>query len=210
MLVLNVYSMMYGALLMHGIATCWVDRFSGLRQYDLSLDGQEDIPLGDTAYKTAELAGRIKRDAYEHYLLLQEFVDQMGQMWSPALTVIFITSMTFIVYCLYTIIAVDNIDAFLWAWVGSCGVYAILLSVYCMAYANSSMNALVKCFRNGATPGDFCVIGGRESWLAFVDSAPAYWMIFGFAITYGVLYSAIGTFSAAFIGTIVLYVSSAL
>ena len=65
------------------------------------------------------------------------------------------------------------------------------------------MNTIVTCFRTGSTPADFDILGGRDVWMGYVNEEPAYWRLFGVAITWGVLYSTIGTLSAAFVGTAV-------
>ena len=98
--------------MMHAMATCWVDRFSALRQYKETPEDDENIVVGETIYSRKLLIERIERDSYEHYLLIQQFVTQASVLWTPLLLTIDITSVIFITYCLYTIIFVDYIFFF--------------------------------------------------------------------------------------------------
>ena len=201
-----VIGMLYGALILHELATCWVERYSGLRKYNSKVieENTENDTLvidGLTTCSRSLTVHRIERDAYEHYLFIQEFVTQNSNNWSPFLLLLIFVSGGFVSFCLYFILTVKNVTLLSWIWICVICIFTILFPIYCMAYANNAMNTIVTCFRTGSTPADYDILGGRDVWMNYVNEEPAYWRLFGVAITWGVLYSTIGTLSAAFVGT---------
>ena len=59
-----------------------------------------------------------------------------------------------------------------------------------------------------AAPEDFSVLGGRDSWLQYLEKVPAIWTIYGVLITWDRLTGLLWT-TVAGIGAIVISVASA-
>ena len=66
-----------------------------------------------------------------------------------------------------------------------------LYPVYCLAYANGAIETIRDSFVYQCSPGNYDVIGGRDVWISYLEESPAYWTIFGYALTWNVLYSVI-------------------
>ena len=213
---LSMAGMWYGAMLMRSLCDCWVNRYSGLRLYSSAEDefnyddecvvlqcasaGRADAGRdADTTYPLRLLKQRIQRDAYEHYLFIQQFVGQASALFSPLLLVIELTFLAFIaivVYSLFTIVGnYQNPNLmFVWVWLLVWCAVMCLFPIYTMASANESVQKISACFKRSSTPADFEVLGGREEWATYLADTPAYWTIFGVPITVAVLYSMVGTF----------------
>ena len=75
-----------------------------------------------------------------------------------------------------------------------------LYPIYCLAYANGAIETIRNSFVFQSSPSNYDVIGGRDRWIYYLTQSPAFWTIFGFALTWNVLYSVIGSI----IGSIML------
>lgn len=85
----------------------------------------------------------------------------------------------------------------LFLWIG-------LFPIYCLAYANAAIDTIKLSFQLQCTPTNYEIIGGRDQWINYLSQSPAHWTVFGFAITWNVLYSVIGSI----IGSIILGIAS--
>lgn len=214
--------LLYGAIIMHALAMCWVDRYAGLRIVDDQLEileeqerrkthGTGPVAMGrrqpeeekeddtimidsKTSYSRSLLRYQIERDAYEHYLFIQEYVTQASDMWSPLLLVLFVVSLLFLAFSIYQMFsgAASKVLG-PWIWIAAIFVFTTFFPIYCIAYANAAMRTIQTCFIQGATPSDFEILGGRDVWIEYLNQTPAYWTVFGIPVTWSYLYTVLGT-----------------
>lgn len=161
-----------------------------------------------TRVSRALLLRRIKTDAYEHYMFIREYVQQASELWSGILCVIIFFSLGFATFCIYVIAAALRSPSSIASVVISTLIFLslALMPIYNLGVANGAMQLLKEAFTHGATPSNYEVLGGRDEWIEYISQSPAYWTIFGFAVTWSVLYvycsSAIGSSLAVLLTTI--------
>ena len=124
-------------------------------------------------------------------LLLQEFVRQVSVLWAPLIIAIWLFAFTIFSYLLamglYSLSIGESSIAFftptpLFFTIG-------FFPLYCLAYANAAIDTIKASFVFQCTPTNYEIIGGREQWILYIEQSPAYWTVFGYAITWNVLYS---------------------
>ena len=174
---------------------------------DLDGDGEDD--RGDwaneseividamTVYSSNLLRFRLKTDAYEHYLFIQAYVKQISDIWSPIILFLGIISILLLMVLVARVWNDSYASGADYIYIGGTflifGVVAIF-PLSCIAYANGATTTIRDCFRRYSTPTNYDIIGGREAWMEYIEESPAYWTVFGFPLTWGSLYSVIGTF----------------
>ena len=134
----------------------------------------------------------IQRDAQENYLFIREFMNRSGELWSPAMVGLAVFAMFMLfVYIIFTA-ASTNVSAFALASVVlTVSTRMLILVIYpisSICHANSYLFVLKEAFLVSA-PDDFMVIGGRESWLAFLQDVPAIWTLYGLWLTWERLFA---------------------
>ncbi len=134
---------------------------------------------------------------------MHEYMQQAGRIWSPAvvgLLIIVTYIVVFIVYGLVIYHEREHLDQFrVWDVFAYLAVRVAVLFIYPItriAYANNSVQQIHKIFCTAA-PSDFSVIGGRDCWKDFLNSAPPAWAIYGIWITWDKLFGLFYTFGAA-------------
>ena len=127
--------------------------------------------------------------------LLQEFVRQVSEIWSGLIigliVLSFIISGYLIVFSMYLLSRGESailyfMPAPFFLWLG-------IFPIYCLAYANGSIDTIQKSFVYQCAPTNYQVIGGRNVWIDYLKQSPAYWTLFDFAITWNVLYGVLGS-----------------
>ena len=89
--------------------------------------------------------------------------------------------------------------------------YLVVWVMLCTSYANSAVDKIQKSFTYAAID-DYSLLGSlepdatpsREEWTAYVESAPIYWYIFGFAITRSWIIGFVGGGLSTLAGTALL------
>ena len=145
----------------------------------------------------------IKRDAYERYLLIYHFVKKVSDIWSAFLfwTVLISLASTGITYYLVLVtLEFNHSKAQLWGFVLAVLLEAALFifPVACLVHANTHVDHILKNL----------LLGDRDTWREFTESAPLYWCIIGIPITRNVLfayYSAAGTAAPVIFGLVLQF-----
>ena len=151
---------------------------------------------GSTTYSRSLLQTRIEMDSYEFYLFIQCFVQQVSDVWSPLMLVLFISTIVFYALAverLYSESFSNPIDTFARIWLLVFFFFTSVFPIYCMAYANEAMNTIRDCFHRYSTPNNYNIIGGRDVWINYLEESPAYWTVYGTPLTWGSMYSLIGS-----------------
>jgi len=187
-----VIGMLYGSLVLRAMASSWVKRYGSLRQ---SLSQDMDVTevggaSGDPSALPSNFCALLKTDAFEHYLFMQEYVRQISAVWGPLVLVLVLLSAAIFVYAMYYVIFASELII-----LPTAGVFLVTLSfpIYCLANANAAIETIRESFVNQCSPTNFEVIGGRELWVSYLAESPAYWTLFGLAITWNTLYSVLGS-----------------
>ena len=212
-MILSLVGLLYGGVILHEMASSWIHRFAVLRTCEIpdDIEDQPTISVNGRTVHLSEVPKLIENDAYEHYLLIQEFVSQFSELWSPILVIVFITALCILGLCLYEILQ-DNgyTNRWVFIFIILICVFMMLFPIYCIAYANSSMSAIHHCFHNASSPTNYQLIGGRDMWRQYMQDSCIYWTIFGFPITWGYVYSVIGTLISTFAAVCISVVASKL
>lgn len=149
----------------------------------------------ETSFSKSMMIRSIEIDAYENYLFIQEFVRQVSNIWQGVIIVLCSAGLLTAGYCIgyfLYFLSVGEVSLIfliptpLFLWVG-------LFPVYCLAYANAAIDTIRSSFQKQCTPTNYEIIGGRNQWLEYLGQSPAYWTVFGYAVTWNVLYSLIGS-----------------
>eukprot|EP01038_Epipyxis_sp_PR26KG_P016203 gene16203-22039_t len=172
-------TLLYGCDLANALTVQWTMRFQPLRRIDKKKVGQfkqltELTPHKDLVKLTPEL---IQRDAHERYLVVQNYMHESSVLWGKLLAAVLVT--------------------------GGFALAVVLYVIICVAYANGAVDRIAKGFKYAAEK-DFELLGSRESWLTYIEQAPIYWYIFGFAITRPWLFSFIGGGISAIVGGVIM------
>ena len=213
-MLVGVTGVLYGAIIVHGLATCWVERYSTLRkiqpqvvtkQGSKSLATQNTVQIDEnSSVRACFLVDTIKTDAYEHYLLLREFVMQASSLWSTSLLMVFLVALTLLVIVGLSITYHHESGIIVeLALFGGFFLFLAVFPIYCLAFANGAVYTIRDSLKHCSCPDDFKVIGGRDEWIAYLDDSPAYWTVFGVAVTWSMLnvyLSSIGTFAVVALG----------
>jgi hypothetical protein len=130
----------------------------------------------------------VQRDAFESYLFLREFMSTCSKAWSFTILLFAFLAVFFTIIFLLGAIShakvISDIDwAFYTIWTTIRIVLLIVYPVTSLAHANVYVYALEEQFLVAA-PEDFAVIGGRDSWLEYLQKVPAMWMIYGIAVSW--------------------------
>ena len=201
-MLLSLVGLLYGGLILHEMASSWVYRFAMLRTGDIEDDIEDlgTVTVCGKVLSVSEVPNLIERDAYEHYLFIQEYVKQLSELWSPILVVVFFSALCLLGLCLYEILKDKGYqNRWVFFFIIFLCVFMILFPIYCIAYANSAMSAIHHCFHNASSPSNYKLIGGRDVWRQYLQDSSMYWCIFGLPITWGYLYSVLGTLVSAFV-----------
>lgn len=131
------------------------------------------------------LAPFIQRDAYERYLLINNFVKEISKQWSGFLFMGIFLSLASTGITYYFIIAAPNI---VWQYWFALFIEAlfIIYPVACLGYANKHVDNILRNF-NSTSPDDYEILGSRDKWAAFTAESPLYWTILGVPVTKNVL-----------------------
>jgi hypothetical protein len=151
-----------------------------------------------------ELMDYMQRDAYEHYLFIREFMHIGSRAWSPIiLTLTFLDTFYVSLFIYIAVTSGTQIAVIDWiyfaCWIA---IRVWLLTIYpivSLAHANAYVYVLQEQFLVAA-PEDFSVLGGRDSWLQYLEKVPAIWTVYGFLVTWdrltGVLWTALAALGA--------------
>jgi hypothetical protein len=151
-----------------------------------------------------ELMDYLQRDAYEHYLFIREFMFIGSRAWSPIiLTLTFLDIFYVLLFAYNAVASSGNLTpsnrAYFIIWIA---IRVFLLTIYpivSLAHANAYVYVLQEQFLVAA-PEDFSVLGGRDSWLQYLEKVPAIWTVYGVLITWdrltGVLWTAVAALGA--------------
>ena len=113
---------------------------------------------------------------------------QISYLWSPLILSLMAMSLYFIGFCLYAFITEGSS---VYSVTGVIFVGMLIYPIYCLAYANGAIETIRDSFVYQCSPGNYDVIGGRDVWIRYLTQSPAYWTLFGYALTWNVLYSVI-------------------
>jgi hypothetical protein len=151
----------------------------------------------------------VQRDAFESYLFLREFMSTCSKAWSFTILLFAFLAVFFIFSFLLGSIAnakfITDVEwAYYTIWTSIRVVSLIVYPITSLAHANVCVYALEEQFLVAA-PEDFAVIGGRDSWLDYIQKVPAMWMIYGVAISWdrlaGLLWTGVAGFGALTLST---------
>jgi hypothetical protein len=166
------------------------------------------LPLGlpGPGASAEELAGHpllswVRRDAIEHYFFICEVLRSSDQIWSPALSLVFLVG-TFntCVYVIFLLTQREDISyrtfisllVFVVVRVLIFFVYPVASICHANAYNGELLNAFARSSRQ-----DFALIGGCREWVDFMAACPAAWTFHGLWITWERLFGLLWTFLAA-------------
>ena len=140
------------------------------------------------AVSLSEALVYVKRDSYESYLFIREYMSTASAAWSPMiLTFAFLAVFFTLLFLVGGLQNVAIITPLMWAyytvWVAIRIYLLIVFPVSSLAHANAYAYALQEQFLV-AGPEDFAVIGGRDSWLEYLDKVPALWTVYGIAVSW--------------------------
>jgi hypothetical protein len=207
-------SLLYGSGIACGLSYSWIMRYNSLRRVSLDDDDEdfadrdEDEYDGKAKYPGGggSLAHLIKRDSFERYLFIQRFFGYATKLWSNVLFSALILSLIAAVYIYISAIweyseygTVNQL--YIFACFFDC---VFMLGLICtLMHANSAVD-LIRVGLVNSSKDDYKLIGSREEWIGFIDEAPCYWYIFGFAITRSWLFGFIGGALTAVVGAFVM------
>ena len=202
-MVVSITGLYYGSMVVHGLATSWVQRYSTLRKYRPLGDAGTDIfiDVGGENISVSDLEARIQTDAYEHYLMLREYVAQLSSLWSGIVLVLLVVGMGLVIFAFFCLIIYSN--SALRGTLAMFGLFFVVLTqlaISCFAWANSAVDTIRRALRDSSSSSDYAVLGGREEWIAYLEDSPAHWTIYGFAITWNVLYAYASSGLTAMVG----------
>lgn len=127
----------------------------------------------------------IKRDAFERYLLIYNYVNNMSALWGGYLfTILFVSVLSTILTYYLLIISNGTAIGEIWGYILALVVEFVLFvyPVWCLQYANSNVDQILLNFRL-ASPEDYMLLGNRDDWKSFTKETPLYWTIVGVPIT---------------------------
>jgi hypothetical protein len=151
----------------------------------------------------------VQRDAFESYLFLREFMSTASKAWSFTILLFAFLAVFFIFSFLLGSIAnakfITDVEwAYYTIWTSIRVASLIVYPITSLAHANVCVYALEEQFLVAA-PEDFAVIGGRDSWLDYIQKVPAMWMIYGVAISWdrlaGLLWTGVAGIGALALST---------
>lgn len=209
--------LVYSTDVANALTKYWLHRYRELRRISKTEEKRESAPAGagagsnkPSSADAGEVTGEtvqalIERDAYERYLLTHTYFTEASNQWSVylfftlgATFALFLQSYVTILYFYakykyvsleYTILCIVNALVFTM-------VFA------CMSYANGAVETMLQGFLY-AGANDYALLGGRDVWLEFVEKAPIYWYIFGFAIKKSDVVAYVGGGVSAILGGLV-------
>lgn len=157
--------------------------------------GDNGGPELTTLYK---LAPHIRRDAFERYLFIQNFMKQISIKWQAFILALLLSSgggLVGLYVYIYTQILQGNFGP---ENIGLTLIYVLLVAfplvfifvypLYCLALANAKVKRIQTLF-TGSSPGDFGPLGDLDEWSDFIESNPIHWTIYSLPITHTVLQS---------------------
>lgn len=202
-MVVGIIGLYYGSVVVHGLATSWVERYATLRKYCPEGEGSDAMVElgGGVTLPAAALETRIRMDAHEHYLLLREYATQLSTMWSGIVLVLLVVGMVLTVFAFWAVTIYNSLA--LQVILVLFGIFFVVLcqlAISCFAWANGAVTNIQYALRHGSSSNDYAVLGGREAWIAYLEDSPAHWTIYGFAITWNVLYAYASSGVTAMIG----------
>lgn len=188
----------HGSCIMHGLASSWVQRFGMFRTLSAaSLTTNDEESGGNSADFCNEIAIRLRRDAFEHYLVLREFATQISVLWSNQFLGTVIVDLIFTGAIVYAIYAFSDKNVSVVVTYLPAGVLIAILVMYAIssvAYANQAVNVIEHMFKHCSADDDFALLGGRKMWMKHLIDSPAQWTIHGFVLTWNTLYAALASF----------------
>lgn len=206
-LMVSLAILMYSADVANALTKYWLHRFRHLRRIaGPPSPDSPDAPVvpGDLALVNLQLL--IERDAYERYLFTNTYFKEASSQWSFFLTVCLVGSFGLFLSAYFTILyiyaleqRIDNTNVIL------CTINATIFSFVfaCMAYANGAVENIREGFLYAGAK-DYALMGSRTDWLDYVDKAPIYWYIFGFAIKKSDIAAYVGGIVSAVAGGLVM------
>jgi hypothetical protein len=155
-------------------------RFSPLRKLTVA-----DVS-GDTEEEREALRAIIQTDAEERYMFMRHYQSTASTLWEFLLSVS-VTSSAGIAVLAYISIQFmlqkyDYIDPILTVYF-IVSISIVLFVVVLLAEVNTASRKLSAMFISSAVD-DYSIIGGREQWLGFIESAPVDWKMMGFTFTW--------------------------
>jgi hypothetical protein len=159
-----------------------------------------------------ELPPYFDRDAYEHYLMIHEFMYAGSRSWSFAIVAYLFLAVLFIMLFMFGALVSGQrlpiIDWFHYSMFVSIRVF--ILTIYpitLIARTNAYIYALHEQFLISA-PDDFEVIGGRDIWLNYVQKVPALWNVYGLTVTWDRIAGLLWTIGAGFSALILTIITA--
>eukprot|EP01038_Epipyxis_sp_PR26KG_P014992 gene14992-20167_t len=214
--ILSLVALAYAAEIAYQMTNSWVKRFTTLRKVPVSDDmmhgqGFEHLPSEDV--ELLSIIPRIKRDSYEHYLFIQNYMNQCGQFWSARLVCLLLLVCYLFSLGVLSFYHAAKIDNFELAIATSIFIFVRLMVLVAypflsIAHANKYINPLVNSFII-SSPEDFSILGGRDAWIAFLTTAPAIWDFYSVWITYDKLIGLSATIALTGLSYVLADISSA-
>lgn len=177
------------------MVTAWITRYEAAKY----------VHEGNLADRVSRFD--IRNDAYERYILINQFLVRSSQVWNTYLTIflaatflVFLYSSLIVFISAYSIVGLLQMEWQISAFL--CFVTPLVL----ISKANAAAGSVHKMFQYSVPPhanadfplesgisfakqqsdlsgGNFSIIGGRREWLDFIASAPLQWTILGVPIT---------------------------
>jgi len=160
-------------------------------------------PVESTSY--------LQRDAFEHYLFLNKFMSIASRSWSPLIISFYFLYVflcfLFVYGAVEYINLISNIElAYYMIYMAIRTYIMVIYPIAAIAGANTLTYAMKEQFLVAA-PEDFGVLGGRDTWLSYIDNVPVYWTLYGLAVTWDRLTALVWTIAST-LGFIALTIST--
>lgn len=136
------------------------------------------------------LSPYIRRDAYERYLFIQNFMQQSSTKWQAflsALMVVTLAGLTYFYVTLALLIASGSVHKQIYTlcilviFAGAPLIFIFSYPLSSLAFANIKVSRIRSIF-SGACPDDFGPFGNMDDWASFMDANPLYWTIYSMPI----------------------------
>ena len=112
---------------------------------------------------------RLERDAFEHYMIIQEYASQLSTNFNCMILTSVIIGFGIIALFIYGLLSPGSDAPYLmWSWLMVECIFFLIYPIHCLAYANEATASIVRCFSQGSAPSDFEVLGGRDLWTDYL------------------------------------------
>jgi hypothetical protein len=207
--------LMYSTDVANALTKYWLHRFRDLRRIS-ALANEEEAkdksaanPAKSATHALETVQPLIERDASERYLFTHTYFTEASSRWSIYLFVCmaatFVLALQSYLTILYLYAKYQYVDL---TYTILCVLNAMIFTTVfaCMAYANGAVDKIKEGFLY-AGANDYALMGGRSAWLEYVEQAPIYWYIVGFAIRRSDVVSFVGGLVSAVIAGVVISIA---